>query len=72
MQSLLLKLQNEIESRKKPRLDLVPVRSAILGSLLVIASFMLGARTASSNPGSPVIRAMVEPAAPGLSDLQSL
>jgi soluble lytic murein transglycosylase-like protein len=73
MQSLLLKLQNEIESRKKPRLDLVPVvRSAILGSLLVITAFMLGARTASSNPGSSVIRAMVEPAAPGLSDLQSV
>jgi soluble lytic murein transglycosylase-like protein len=73
MQSLLLKLQNEIESRKKPRLDLVPVvRSAILGSLLVITAFMLGARTANSNPGSSVIRAMVEPAAPGLSDLQSV
>ncbi|CAA9308838.1 MAG: GH23 [uncultured Gemmatimonadetes bacterium] len=73
MQSLLLKLQNEIESRKKPRLDLGPVvRSAIVGSLLVITAFMLGARTASSSTGSSsVIRAMVEPAA-GLGDLQSV
>jgi soluble lytic murein transglycosylase-like protein len=73
MQSLLLKLQNEIESRKKPRLDFVPVvRAAIVGSLLVITAFMLGARTASGGTGSPsVIRAMVEPA-PGLGDLQSV
>jgi soluble lytic murein transglycosylase-like protein len=73
MQSLLLKLQNEIESRKKPRLDLGPVvRSAIVGGLLVITAFMMGARTASSSTSSSVIRAMVEPAAPlGLGDLQS-
>ena len=48
------------------------VRSAIVGSLLVITAFMLGARTASSSTGSSsVIRAMVEPAA-GLGDLQSV
>ncbi len=69
MQSLLLKLQNEIESRKKPRLELGPVvRSAIVGSLLVITAFMMGARTASSSTGPSVIRAM---APLGLGDLQS-
>jgi len=74
MQSLLLKLQNEIESRKRPRLDPSPVvRAAIVGSLLVITAFMLGARTASSSTGSSsVIRAMVEPTPLGLADLQSV
>lgn len=73
MQSLLLKLQNEIESRKKPRVELFPVvRGAVVGTLLVIVSFMLGARTASStDASSSMIRAMVDPSPLGLKDLEA-
>ena len=73
MQSLLLKLQNEIESRKRPRLELLPVvRSALVGGLLVIVAFMMGARTASSSDASAsMVRALVEPAPMGLKDLQA-
>lgn len=72
MQSLLLRLQNDIESRKRPRLELVPVlRSALVGGLVVIAAFMMGARTASSSDTGSVFRAMVDPGAAGLKDLQA-
>ncbi len=71
MQSLLLRLQNDIESRKRPRLELLPVlRSALVGGLVVIAAFLMGARTASSSDAS-VIRAMVDPAPAGIKDLQA-
>lgn len=71
MQSLLLRLQNDIESRKRPRLELLPVlRSALVGGLVVIAAFLMGARTASSSDAS-VIRAMVDPAPAGIKDLQT-
>jgi soluble lytic murein transglycosylase-like protein len=74
MQSLLLRLQNDIESRKKPRLELAPVlRSALLGGLVVIAAFVMGARTASSSDATgSVIRAMVDPAPAGIKDLQTV
>jgi soluble lytic murein transglycosylase-like protein len=73
MQSLLLKLQNEIESRKRPRVELFPVvRSAVVGSLLVIVSFMLGARTASGGEASAsMIGALVNTSPAGLKDLQA-
>lgn len=73
MQSLLLKLQNEIESRKRPRVELFPVvRSAVVGSLLVIVSFLLGARTAgSAGETGSVLGAMVAPTPAGLKDLQA-
>jgi soluble lytic murein transglycosylase-like protein len=72
MQSLLLRLQNDIESRKRPRLELFPVlRSALVGGLVVIAAFMMGARTASSSDTGSVIRAMVDPAPAGIRDLQA-
>lgn len=72
MQSLLLRLQTEIESRKHPRGEVnAAVRSAFVGALLVVTSFFLGARTATSSDTS-MLRAMVEPAVPlGLKDLQS-
>ena len=75
MQSLLLRLQNDIESRKRPRLELVPVlRSALVGGLVVIAAFVMGARTASSSDATgSVFRAMVAPApAGGVRDLQTV
>lgn len=73
MQSLLLRLQNDIESRKRPRLELVPVlRSAFLGGLVVIAAFMMGARTASSSEASgSVLSAIVDPSPAGMRDLQA-
>ncbi|MBD0321580.1 MAG: transglycosylase SLT domain-containing protein, partial [Gemmatimonadetes bacterium] len=72
MQSLLLKLQDEIESRKRPRTELFTVlRSAIVGSLVVIAAFLLGARTATSEASPSMIRAMVDPGPLGLKDLQN-
>jgi hypothetical protein len=72
MQSLLLKLQNEIESRKKPRTELFTVvRSAVVGSLLVITAFMLGARTASTQGSPSMLRAMVDPSPMGIKDLQA-
>lgn len=74
MQSLLLRLQNDIEQRKRPRLELAPVlRSALLGGLVVIAAFVMGARTASSSDATgSVIRAMVDPAPAGMKDLQTV
>ena len=73
MQSLLLRLQNDIEARKRPRLELVPVlRSALLGGLVVIAAFMMGARTAgSSEAGGSVLSAIVDPSPAGMRDLQA-
>lgn len=73
MQSLLLRLQNDIEARKRPRLELVPVlRSALLGGVVVIAAFMMGARTASSSEASgSVFSAIVDPSTAGMRDLQA-
>jgi soluble lytic murein transglycosylase-like protein len=74
MQSLLLRLQNEIESRKQPRAESGTVlRSALVGGLVVVFAFLMGARTASSSDASgTMIRAMVEPTVPlGLKDLRS-
>jgi hypothetical protein len=74
MQSLLLRLQNDIESRKQPRLELVPVlRSAVVGGLLVIAAFVMGARTASSSDATgSVFSGIVDPSAGGMRDLQTM
>jgi soluble lytic murein transglycosylase-like protein len=73
MQSLLLRLQNDIEARKRPRLELVPVlRSALLGGVVVIAAFVMGARTASSSDATgSVFGAMVDPGPAGMRDLQA-
>jgi len=73
MQSLLLRLQNDIEARKRPRLEVIPVlRSALVGGLMVTAAFVMGARTAGSSDGTgSVIRAMVDPAPAGMKDLQT-
>ncbi|HEX5727132.1 MAG TPA: lytic transglycosylase domain-containing protein [Longimicrobiaceae bacterium] len=72
MQSLLLKLQADVEARKRPRWDSsATVRSALLGGIVCLAAFLLGARAAAVAEGStPLagVRAAVQPA--GMVDLQ--
>lgn len=52
MQSLLLKLQAEVAARKQPRSDVWPaVRGAVLGCLLFVFAFQLGARSVDSQSG---------------------
>lgn len=52
MQSLLLKLQAEVAARKQPRSDVWPaVRGAVLGFLLFVFAFQLGAGSADSRSG---------------------
>lgn len=49
MQSLILKLQAEVEARKQQRWDLpTSARSAIVGSTLCLAAFFMGAKSAES------------------------
>ena len=49
MQSVLLKLQADIEQRKKPRWDIVATaKSASLGTALCVFAFLLGFRSAAS------------------------
>jgi len=52
MQSLLLKLQADVAARKQPRTDIWPaVRGAVLGILLFVFAFQLGAASADSKAG---------------------
>ncbi|HEX6041774.1 transglycosylase SLT domain-containing protein [Longimicrobium sp.] len=49
MQSLILKLQAEVEARKQQRWDLpASARAAIVGSTLCLAAFFMGAKSAES------------------------
>ena len=51
MQAVILKLQAEVEARKHPRLELTPTwRNAIGACALALATFVLGARSASNGP----------------------
>ncbi|HEU0055592.1 MAG TPA: transglycosylase SLT domain-containing protein, partial [Longimicrobium sp.] len=66
MQSLLLKLQEDIESRKKPRWDiLATVKSAIIGTGLCGAAFLLGIRAAAGAPEGVAWTGQFAAAAPG-------
>lgn len=52
MQSLLLKLQADVAARKQPRTDIWPaVRGAVLGTLLFVFAFQLGAGSVDSGAG---------------------
>jgi soluble lytic murein transglycosylase-like protein len=72
MQSLLLKLQADIESRKRPRWDIAATaKSAVLGVSLVMFAFLLGIRAAEAGPGGGTLMAHLGAApAAGLVDLQ--
>jgi soluble lytic murein transglycosylase-like protein len=57
MQTLLLKLQADVEARKNQRSDLTAtVRSAVIGILLFSAAYWLGARSAAATDwdGAPI------------------
>ena len=73
MQSLLLKLQAEIEARKQPRWDITATaRSAILGVAVALSAYVLGVRAAESRvPGSEAwVRQYGVTAPEGVVDLQ--
>jgi len=72
MQSLLLKLQADIESRKRPHWDIAATaRSAVLGTALAMCAFLLGIRAADAVPGGGALMAQMGRApAAGLVDLQ--
>jgi len=72
MQSLLLKLQADIEARKRPRWDIAATaRSAILGVGLAMCAFLLGIRAAGAMPSGGTLTAHLAAAPPaGIVDLQ--
>jgi soluble lytic murein transglycosylase-like protein len=72
MQSLLVKLHTEIESRKRPHWDIVATaKSASLGTALALIAFLLGIRAAEArvDGGTLMAHLGVVPAV-GLVDLQ--
>ena len=74
MQSALLKLKADIEARKHRRWDFVATaKSAVLGSSLAIAAFLLGIRAAEAGAeGGTLMRQLVAPVpAAGMVDLQA-
>jgi hypothetical protein len=72
MQTLLLKLQAEIESRKHPRWDIAAtLKSAILGGGMVMVAFLLGIRAAeASGEGGALMRQYGVGTPLGVIDLQ--
>jgi soluble lytic murein transglycosylase-like protein len=71
METVILKLQADVEARKHPRLELTPALRNALGAVLLAAcAFLLGARSAQSAsvPWESPARAAVNPA--GALDLQ--
>lgn len=73
MQSLILKLQADVEARKRPRLELTPpVRTALAVAALAGVAFFLGARTGQSSvvPWEGVAAAIASP--DGALELQQL
>jgi soluble lytic murein transglycosylase-like protein len=72
MQSLLLKLQADIESRKRPHWDIAATaKSAFLGTALAMCAFLLGIRAAETVPGGGTLMAQLGRApAAGMVDLQ--
>jgi soluble lytic murein transglycosylase-like protein len=73
MQSALLKLQADIQARKHRRWDVVATaKSAVLGSSLAIAAFLLGIRAADAGAeGGTLMRQFAAPAPVGVVDLQA-
>ena len=62
MQSLLLKLQADIESRKRPRWDIAATaRSALLGIALAMCAFLLGIRAAGRPGGGTLMEHLGAP-----------
>lgn len=72
MQSLLLKLQADIEARKRPHWDIAATaRSAVLGTALAMFAFLLGIRAAGAVPAGGALMAQLGAAPPaGLVNLQ--
>ncbi|HEX8905912.1 MAG TPA: transglycosylase SLT domain-containing protein [Longimicrobiaceae bacterium] len=73
MQSLLLKLQADIEARKRPHWDvLATAKSAILGIALALIAFLLGVRAAEANAegGVAFVRQWTGAPPTGILDLQ--
>jgi soluble lytic murein transglycosylase-like protein len=73
MQSYLVKLHAEIESRKRPHWDIAATaKSASLGCALAMIAFLLGIRAAEAGGDSGTLMAHLTGAAPaiGLVDLQ--
>lgn len=74
MQSLLLKLQADIEARKRPHWDVAATaKSAILGVALALIAFLLGVRAAEATAdggGTFMQQFALASRAPGLIDLQ--
>ena len=72
MQSILLQLQADIESRKRPRWDIVATtKSAILGTALVLVAFLLGIRSAEARGEGGALMAQYGTFSPsGVIDLQ--
>jgi soluble lytic murein transglycosylase-like protein len=73
MQSILLKLQADIEARKQQRWDIpATLKAAILGTLIVAFAFLLGVRAARAgvDGGGALMRQLVDVRPAGLPDLQ--
>lgn len=73
MQSLILKLQADVEARKRPRLELTPAVRVVLGAVaLAAAAFLLGARSgdAAAVPWQGAASAVAHPE--GALELQQL
>lgn len=72
MQPLLLKLQAEIDARKRPHWDVAAtLKSAIIGTALAFSAFLLGVRAANAHVESGTLMAQYGAATPtGLIDLQ--
>jgi soluble lytic murein transglycosylase-like protein len=52
VEALLLRLQNDVASRKRPRSELVPMaRTVLLAVLFLVASYELGARSVDDSAG---------------------
>lgn len=72
MQSLLLKLQADIEARKRPHWDVsATLKSAILGTSLALIAFLLGVRAADASSETGALVRQYGAASPlGIIDLQ--
>jgi soluble lytic murein transglycosylase-like protein len=72
MQSLLLKLQADIEARKRPHWDVsATLKSAILGTTLALIAFLLGVRAADATAETGALVRQYGAASPlGIIDLQ--
>ncbi len=73
MQSLILKLQAEVEARKHPRLELTPVLRTVLGIAAVgVAAFLLGGRFPAAPASQWLERTAGVVASEGALELQKL